>query len=141
MNIYADSSVFVSLYLRDAHFRDARERIERQHQIWLTSLHRVEWHHAVAQHIFQRVISVEQAAKVQSAFEVGRERGLWLEVEMPDAAFETAIELARKQVLHLGGRTLDSLHVASAVLLRADEFWTFDERQRKLARAAGLKAS
>jgi predicted nucleic acid-binding protein len=36
-------------------------------------------------------------------------------------------------------RTLDSLHVASALLLKAERFWTFDERQAKLAKAEGLK--
>jgi predicted nucleic acid-binding protein len=37
-------------------------------------------------------------------------------------------------------RTLDSLHVASALELKADRFWTFDERQAKLAKVVGLKA-
>jgi predicted nucleic acid-binding protein len=35
--------------------------------------------------------------------------------------------------------TLDTLHVASALELGAERFWTFDERQAKLARAVGLK--
>jgi len=35
---------------------------------------------------------------------------------------------------------LDSLHVACALELKADRFWTFDERQAKLAKAEGLKA-
>jgi predicted nucleic acid-binding protein len=38
-------------------------------------------------------------------------------------------------------RTLDSLHVACALELKADRFWTFDERQAKLARARGLRTS
>jgi predicted nucleic acid-binding protein len=37
-------------------------------------------------------------------------------------------------------RTLDSLHVACALQLKAEQFWTFDERQAKLAKAEGLKA-
>jgi len=37
--------------------------------------------------------------------------------------------------------TLDTLHVASALELGAERFWTFDERQAKLARAVGLKVS
>lgn len=31
-----------------------------------------------------------------------------------------------------------SLHVASALELGAERFWTFDERQERLAQAAGL---
>ncbi len=34
--------------------------------------------------------------------------------------------------------TLDTLHVASALELGAERFWTFDEQQAKLAKAAGL---
>ena len=36
--------------------------------------------------------------------------------------------------------TLDTLHVACALELGAERFWTFDARQAKLARAVGLKA-
>jgi predicted nucleic acid-binding protein len=52
--------------------------------------------------------------------------------------WETCIDLAKKFGLALGVRTLDSLHVACALELGADKFWTFDERQAKLAEAAGL---
>jgi predicted nucleic acid-binding protein len=40
---------------------------------------------------------------------------------------------------HGGHRSLDILHVATAVHLRADTFLTFDARQKKLAKAVGLK--
>lgn len=39
----------------------------------------------------------------------------------------------------LGVRNLDILRVASALVLGAGEFWTFDTRQDALAKAAGLK--
>ena len=52
--------------------------------------------------------------------------------------WETSIDLARRFGPTLGVRTLDSLHVACALELRAQKFWTFDERQAKLAEAAGL---
>ena len=41
----------------------------------------------------------------------------------------------------LGARTLDSLHVACALELNAQKFWTFDDRQAKLAEAVGLDTS
>lgn len=52
--------------------------------------------------------------------------------------WETSINLARRFGPTLGVRTLDSLHVACAMELSAQKFWTFDERQAKLAEAAGL---
>jgi predicted nucleic acid-binding protein len=38
-------------------------------------------------------------------------------------------------------RTLDSLHVACALELKAERFWTFDDRQARLAEAVGLNLS
>lgn len=60
---------------------------------------------------------------------------------MPENAFELCAELARRHGPKLGMRTLDTLHVACALELKADRFWTFDERQAKLAKAAGIKNS
>ncbi len=57
---------------------------------------------------------------------------------MPEKAFETCANLAQRHVATLGGRTLDSLHVACALELKAERFWTFDERQARLAEAVGL---
>lgn len=65
--------------------------------------------------------------------------GLWLEVGIPDQAFSLCADLARRHGPKLGIRTLDSLHVACALELKAEKFWTFDERQAKLAKAEGLK--
>jgi predicted nucleic acid-binding protein len=48
-------------------------------------------------------------------------------------------DLGRRYGPKLGMRTLDTLHVACALKLKADSFWTFDERQMKLAKAMGLK--
>jgi len=56
-----------------------------------------------------------------------------------DQAFELCAQLAHQHAARLGVRTLDTLHVASALELKAVHFWTFDERQAKLALAAGLK--
>ena len=109
--------------------------------LWLTPLHRVEWAHAIAQHVFQRKISARESQQVYRYFEQDRKKGLWVEVSLPEEGFETCAELARRHVARLGTRTLDSLHVASAVELRAERFWTFDERQAKLAIAEGLKTA
>jgi predicted nucleic acid-binding protein len=109
-------------------------------QIWLTPLHRAEWAHAIAQHVFQRKISARESQQVCRDFELDRRAGLWVEIALPEMAFETCTELARRHAARLGTRTLDSLHVASAIELKADVFWTFDLRQAKLAQANGLKS-
>ncbi len=138
MSIYADTSFFVSLYVRDQHSEKAHSLIEGRPEIWLTSLHRAEWTHALNQHVFHREISARQAQQLFRNFEHDRQLGLWIAVSLPERAWETCVELARRHCAHLGNRTLDTLHVASALELNADAFWTFDARQAKLAKAEGL---
>ena len=141
MSIYADSSFFVSLYLIDGHSEEAQRRMARHPRLWLTPLHRAEWAHAIAQHVFRRAISDREAQQFGSHFEGDREAGLWREVGLPEMAFETSIQLAQRHGARLGIRTLDSLHVASALEMGAERFWTFDQRQAALARAEGLRIS
>ena len=139
MTIYADTSFFVSLYFPDSHSPEARRRIARHPTLWLTPLHRAEWAHAVAQHVFQHKISAGEGRQISQHFDQDRTAGLWLEAAVPETTFEICIEIAHRRVSRLGARTLDSLHVASAIELRADRFWTFDNRQSELAKAEGLK--
>jgi predicted nucleic acid-binding protein len=137
LNIYADSSFVVSLYLRDIHTPEAVRRIARRPKIWLTPLHETEFTHAVTQQVFRGQISADEARRTFLKF--AQNRHVWLLTPFPEGSFERAIELAHAHVARFGTRSLDSLHVASALELKAQQFWTFDERQAKLAKAAGLK--
>ena len=84
---------------------------------------------------------LSEAERVTREFEADRAAGLWLEAGMPENAFGLCAELGRRYGAKFGTRTLDTLHVACALELKAERFWTFDERQAKLAKAAGLKTS
>lgn len=109
--------------------------------VWLTPLNVAEFSHAVGRQIFLNKISPLQSDTVHQNFTADRTAGLWLETAMPDQALELCSELGRRWGSKIGIRTLDSLHVACALELKADQFWTFDERQSKLAKAEGLKTS
>lgn len=141
MNTYADTSFFVSLYLPDPHSLEAQRRLSSQSVVWLTPLHVAEWTHAIEQHVFRKQISAGEASRLHSAFQATMQNRVWLEVLVPESAFERCAELARQYAAKFGLRTLDTLHVASALELNADTFWTFDEHQQKLAKACGLKTS
>ena len=56
-----------------------------------------------------------------------------------DAVLRLAGFYSEQRTAQGGHRSLDILHVATAVHLGAKEFLTFDERQRALAKHAGLK--
>jgi predicted nucleic acid-binding protein len=58
------------------------------------------------------------------------------------AMAEVMTEAERLSAVHsekLGTRSLDILHVASAMVLGSTSFLTFDRRQAALARVSGLK--
>jgi hypothetical protein len=57
---------------------------------------------------------------------------------MSEAMDTEAQRLSARWSAKLGTRSLDILQVAAALVLEADSFLTFDDRQKKLAKAAGL---
>jgi len=140
LSVYADTSFFVSLYVSDIHTPEVERRLRAAPVLWLTPLHLAEFAHAIEQQVFRGAASRSEADRLMQKFQQHRSQGLWREAAVPEHAFDVCAELARQHAAQLGTRTLDSLHVASALELKADEFWTFDERQRKLARYAGLRA-
>jgi len=105
----------------------------------MTPLHVAEWAHAVEQHVFRKAISRREADRLVQRFQEHRTQNLWREAPLPDRTFEVCAQLAQRHAARLGVRTLDTLHVASALELKAEQFWTFDDRQAKLALAVGLK--
>jgi len=109
--------------------------------VWLTPFHVAEWTHAVEQQVFRRAVSRTEAERVHERFQQHRDSGLWVEVALPESAFDICAQLARRHGALLGLRTLDTLHVALALELKAERFWTFDERQKRLARAVGLETT
>lgn len=139
MSVYADTSFLVPLYIREIHSPEARRLIALAPAVWLTPLHCAELAHAVERHVFSGEMSPDEAREVHADFRRDRANGMWVEVSLPESTFETCAELAVLHAARLGTRTLDALHVASALGLKAERFWTLDERQEKLAKAAGLK--
>jgi hypothetical protein len=140
---YFDTSVITKWYLPEPDSAEAlRIRARFAPPAVLTHLHRVElltaWHRKVFRHEITRGI-VEQAwGHVQA----DAAAGLW---ERPvydlGDVYSQAESISRQHTSILGARSLDILHVAAAIVLRATEFVTYDDRQANLARAAGLRVT
>jgi len=129
------------LYLKDAHSATALQWAESCPRLWLTPLHIAECFHAFAQQVYFGKITASVAERLYDQFSRDCAAKIWQEGPVPERAFERSADLARRHGPQLGVRTLDSLHVACALELKAERFWTFDERQAKMARAEGLRVS
>jgi predicted nucleic acid-binding protein len=138
LSIYADSSFLVSTCIRDTHSAETALRMARRPTVWVTPLNRTEIANAIHRYVFRGAITGADARTAWAQFESDRAIGIWVHAELPPNLWETSIDLARRYGPTLGVRTLDSLHVACALELRAQRFWTFDERQARLAAAVGL---
>jgi predicted nucleic acid-binding protein len=108
-------------------------------RVWFTPLHAAECFHVFAKEVFYGKVSRAEADAIFDDLQRDRADGLWVEAPIPENAFELCADLARRYGPKLGMRTLDTLHVACTLELKAEQFWTFDERQAKLAKAAGVK--
>jgi predicted nucleic acid-binding protein len=86
-----------------------------------------------------KVSGAEQLAAERERFSKDVHDGLIRIVPISAATFAHARRIARTQTRLLGTRSLDVLHVASALALRASSFCTFDKNQARLAGALGLR--
>jgi predicted nucleic acid-binding protein len=109
--------------------------------ILVTPFNRSELANAVYRQVFLKRLSLSEAQKVLENFRLDCASSLWNQSDFPQRAWGTSSELARRYGPALGVRTLDSLHVACALELKAERFWTYDQRQAQLAEAVGLKTS
>jgi predicted nucleic acid-binding protein len=141
LNVYADSSFFVSPYVQDGHRVEFLRRIAKRPGIWLTPFHKAEVASALVLHVFYRKLTPDAARRAWLEFQEDIMAGVWVRAELPSNVWDCCIDLARRFGPSLGARTVDSLHVACALELKSRKFWTFDERQAKLAKAVGLDTS
>ena len=140
MNLYADTSVLFSLYVTDANsLRADAWRQANPVPLGFTGFHRIELRNALSLAVFQqRLTTAESLAAWQ---EVQQDLTSGVLVATPDLwgkVVREAESLAEHHTPDIGARSLDILHVAAALVLGATEFCTFDTRQGKLAKAAGL---
>lgn len=105
----------------------------------LTPLTELELANALELRVFRKEASSAQIRAARAEMQKHIRNGFFSMVAMPVTAYELAQRIAGRQTAATGVRTLDILHVASALLLHAEMFWTFDARQASLAADEGLR--
>lgn len=140
MTSCADASFLFSLYVFDANSAAASAKMKRVVlPLLLTDIGRVEILNAIGLRLFRKELRPAEAKKVYALFREDIEQGVVQIVPLPSAAYQRAEQIARNHTPVLGTRTLDVLHVAAALVLRADAFYTFDQKQAALASALNLR--
>lgn len=139
MTPYADTSFLVSLYTPDANSPEAASRIRRMAlPVIITALGELEMVNALQLRLFRRELLAANTRAAYAAFRDDVTAGIFAIKPMSEEVYAQARRLAERWTRTLGTRTLDIIHIASAMALGADAFHTFDERQRRLAKAAKL---
>jgi predicted nucleic acid-binding protein len=106
----------------------------------ITWLHQLEFRNALRLRIFRNEITSIQRDASLNAMLADMSAGIFVASSPPLADVMTESErLSASHSERLGTRSLDILHVASAIVLGLAEFLTFDHRQSALAKAAGLR--
>ena len=101
---------------------------------------RVEIVNGICLAAFRKLITMEALSDAMASFEEDFEEGFYIQADLLwRAALRRASDLSRKHTPALGCRSLDVLHVASALELGLKNFLTFDRRQQRLAKAVGMK--
>lgn len=140
MNAYADTSFLLSLYGRDGNSPAAISLVrDDQPALLLTPFGEAEFTNAVELRVFFKQWTVREAKAVRDRFLQHLRAGVLRATDPPPNLFELVRTLARRHTSKLGTLTLDIVHVASALVLGPEVFYTFDRRQAKLARAEGLR--
>jgi len=136
---YADTGFLVSLYGQDDHSAEATALIRSKPVFILTPLGEAEFTNAIQLRVFRKDWTRREARSVQEVFLQHQADGVFRTEQMGPEIWEKALVLSRRHSAKLGARTLDILHVATALFVRPDVFYSFDSRQRGLARAEQLR--
>src|SRR5262245_40240641 len=129
MSLYADTSFLFSLYLPDAHSDEATRILQHADvPIWLTPLSELELTNAFQLRRYRHEMSTADIRGAEKAFRSDINHGIYILKSLSASIWERADRLVRRRTFRTGVRTLDILHVASALEFHAKEMLTFDKK-------------
>jgi predicted nucleic acid-binding protein len=141
LKAYADSSFIVALYLQQQSSIVAAAFMQRHGEpLPFTPWHRLEVRNAIRLAVFHKLIDSPQSKTQLKQMDTDLQDETLLVHTPVDwvAVLREAEKQGATQAEAIGCRSGDLFHIAAAVELGSDLFLTFDERQKKTAKAAGL---
>jgi predicted nucleic acid-binding protein len=138
--LYIDTSVIVKLYIKEEYSLEVSHWIrENNEAIPLTRFHELEFTNAIYLKQFRTEMTKEQALLVLSKFDEHQRRGVYYRPQISwTDTLNLALDLSQSHTKTSGSRSLDMMHVASALAIKANRFLSLDKRQSALADLAGL---
>lgn len=140
MVAFADTGFIASLYLEESTSKaaDAALGVKRE-PLPLTPLVALELRNAFNRAVQRQRITAAQRDALWQDVEADLASSFLVLTPVASAALhDSARQLSDRYTPTLGTRSLDLLHVAAALLLDAEVFLSFDDRQRKAAASEGL---
>jgi predicted nucleic acid-binding protein len=139
LSTYADTSFLVSLYVFDDNSPQASAIFASVSlPFLLTPLVEAEIVNAFYLRIFRKESGEKQIRTSLELFGKDVRAGVFELKSFSNEIFRQASQISSRRTAKFGTRTLDLLHVASAVFLQTERFCTFDKKQAELARAERL---
>jgi predicted nucleic acid-binding protein len=141
--VAADTSFLFSLYGHDANTGAAARLVQKRNEgIPLSIFNEFELANAVRFSVYRKVVPVEMGASMLADFEADKTAGRIVPVICNLAeVMREAVRLSASHTQTGGHRAFDILHVAMALVMGAEFFYTFDANQRALAKASGLRVN
>jgi len=146
MTAYPDTSFLCAFYVKQSNSPAAAHAMTMKEPLYVTELLQYEFRQSLRFQVWRRTAHPREgitAADVQTAlnqFEADLENGV--AILMPCPLLEVlhrAEDISKRHTIKRGHRSFDVLHVATALVLKTEQFLTFDANQRTLALAEGLK--
>lgn len=127
MSVYFDSSALAKRYVLEQESDQARSLLETCNEPTISAIAIIE-----VRRIVGRFTSPMERVTAQALF--NRDLELMSTIDVTPFIVETAAEIAATSQL----RTLDSIHLASAMAAECTQIVTFDKRQAQVARSLGI---
>lgn len=140
MSLYFDTSALLKLYTPERETARLSRWLQDQGlPLVFTSLHELELFNSLELKLFRKEISRSDVEKSSKDIRGDVGRGVYFRPPISwNEVFTVSVGLSHSHTATEGYRSLDILHVASALVLNCSHFVTYDNPQLRLARRSGL---
>jgi predicted nucleic acid-binding protein len=140
MSAYFDTSALLAAYVTEVHSPAARRTLRRHGSIPFTGLHRLELRNSLELLVGRAVLSAVERDGLVAQIEEDLQAGRLIDTAADWQVILTiAGDLSIAYTKEYLTRSLDLLHVATALDLKCETFVSGDRRQLKAARATKLR--